>query len=158
MSLRTWWERWTARGEQSRDVAFLQAVERADWQTALRYLKRGADVNARTLVGLTALHLAAANGDIGLVGVLMRHGADLNVQGFGGTPLHMATDAGHYAVVRALLLHGADPFALDPDDRMALTRTDDPAIQGELRAEMARIRRQLRTRRDHVDEQAGEGS
>jgi hypothetical protein len=139
-------DRWRKRKVTERDEQFLQAVERTDWEKAIRLLARGADVNARTIVGLTALHLASANGDMGLVGVLLRHGADMDGRSFGGTPLHLAAENGHYAVVKALLLHGANPFSVDPDGQTALERTEDPAIRGEIRQEMVRVKRDLQKR------------
>lgn len=107
--------RWYERHARERDLAFIRAVELGNWKRALYLLKRGVDVNAQTAVGFTALHLAAANGDIGLVGVLLRHGADVDAQSVGGTPLHLAAQNGHVRVVNALLLYEASPLLTDPD-------------------------------------------
>jgi ankyrin repeat protein len=41
-------------------------------------LEYGADVNAKTRDGLTALHLSAQNGHLEIVKLLLEHGADVN--------------------------------------------------------------------------------
>ena len=57
----------------------------------------------------TALHRAAENGQLGLVQLLIREGADVNAEGdHQGTPLHLAAEAGCEEVVEVLLSGGAD--------------------------------------------------
>jgi len=118
-------------------------VETSNGERAIKLLAKGADVNARTAVGLSALHVASANGDIGLVGLLLRHGASPNEDSFGGTPLHFAAMNGHRRVVNALLLHGADPFRPDPEGRTADDVTGDDDIKATVRCEMRRVQREL---------------
>jgi len=122
---------------------FLRAVETGNGERAIKLLAKGADVNARTAVGLTALHVASANGDIGLVGLLLRHGASPNEESFGGTPLHFAAMNGHRRVVDALLLHGADPFRPDPEGRTAAEIAADDDIRAIIRCEMRRVQQEL---------------
>ncbi len=58
----------------------------------------------------TPLHAAAASGDAAAIGILLRHGAD--VQGLdqdGISPLHRAVQSGSIAAVDRLLAAGADP-------------------------------------------------
>merc|ERR550514_1960101 len=65
------------------------------------------DLEARDIRGQTPLHLAAQFGDMGLVQVLLEHGADPNAQEetTGWTPLHFAVSKGHYHLILQLLHH-----------------------------------------------------
>ncbi len=54
----------------------LDAIERNDIDTARKLLDRGADVNQRDKIGdFSALHLAARNGNKGIVVLLLERGA-----------------------------------------------------------------------------------
>lgn len=61
--------------------------------------------------GLTPLHLAASNGYVDIVKLLLEADFNVNVVTAGSleTPLHLAAKAGHEEIVRCLLHHGADP-------------------------------------------------
>jgi Ankyrin repeats (3 copies) len=61
--------------------------------------------------GLTPLHLAASNGYLDIVKLLLEANFNVNVVTAGSleTPLHLAAKAGHEEIVRCLLHHGADP-------------------------------------------------
>ncbi len=48
------------------------------WGEGRQLLSRGADPNARHRGGWTALHVAAANGHVAIVDLLLQHGADVN--------------------------------------------------------------------------------
>ncbi|KAK4443825.1 ankyrin repeat-containing domain protein [Podospora aff. communis PSN243] len=63
----------------------------------------------------TPLHLAAASGQPGLISILLRNGADINIRnGHGQTPLHSAASAWVFAeVVELLLQSGACAAATD---------------------------------------------
>ena len=77
--------------------------------TAALLIEAGADVDAVTHTGVSALSLACENGNPAIVGLLLRAGATVNVAAVGGvTPLLHAAQSGHADVVRALLEHGAD--------------------------------------------------
>ena len=53
---------------------------------------------------------SVAAGHEEVVGLLLQHGADINVQSVAGlTPLYMAAQANKVSVVECLLLHHADP-------------------------------------------------
>lgn len=77
-------------------------------------LKHGADPNERNNVGFTQLeetplHHAADNGLWELAEMLIRRGADVNVQqSDGDTPLHHAAFRGDERMVGLLLSFGAD--------------------------------------------------
>lgn len=71
-------------------------------------LSNGADINAKTVLGVQPLHVAVSRADIGIVSVLLKHGADVNVadcQGF--TPCHRAIKRGNVRMLKLLLAAGA---------------------------------------------------
>ncbi len=76
-------------------------------------LKQGADVNAAQGDGMTALHWAAARGDVAQVAMLVYAGARLEAATRNGnyTPLHLAARGGRSAAVKALLKAGANAKA-----------------------------------------------
>jgi ankyrin repeat protein len=87
-------------------------------------LEHGADVNAQSNHGDTALHYAADENNVQLVKLLLDHNANPNLtQSQGMTPLHLAggfarSDASEIA--RLLLHHGADPAIRDSYGKTAL--------------------------------------
>src|SRR5262245_19478674 len=76
-------------------------------------LKAGADVNAAQGDGMTALHWAAERSHAGMVGMLLRAGADVAAVTRTGeyTPLHLASRTGSAAVIARLLESAADAKA-----------------------------------------------
>ena len=72
-------------------------------------LARGADVNAKTTYGVTALLYATGKGHVDVVKVLLKHKADVNAADsfYRDTPLASAADGNHVAVVKLLLEAGA---------------------------------------------------
>jgi hypothetical protein len=89
-------------------------------ETVALLLERGANPNAPSGYGWTPLMLASAGGDdgpeqIATVGVLLRHGADVNAQYYGNrySALMRAAEAGNTSVAAVLLDHGADVNAPD---------------------------------------------
>ncbi|MGC4119989.1 MAG: ankyrin repeat domain-containing protein [Myxococcales bacterium] len=77
-------------------------------------LDRGADPNATTRWGWTALHHASRLGRAELAELLLARGASPRAKGRdGSSPLHLAAGAGQVELVGALLAAGAD--AADPD-------------------------------------------
>jgi hypothetical protein len=94
------------------DAAWWGDVERAK-----RLVAEGADVNARDNSGLPPLYLAAVRGHEVIVDVLIRHGADVNVD-VGTTPLYAAVREGHVAVASMLVASGAE---VDVDDDRNMT-------------------------------------
>jgi ankyrin repeat protein len=94
------------------------AADAADCTELLSDEVRGTTVEM-ALIGefrrlpLSPLHLAAANGRVDMVNLLITAGADPNGGDCGLPPLHCALWNRHYDVVRSLLFRGADADARD---------------------------------------------
>ncbi|MCY3545619.1 MAG: ankyrin repeat domain-containing protein [Gemmatimonadetes bacterium] len=87
------------------------AAERGELETVQALLRQGADVNTAQSDGMTALHWAARNNDVGIVKTLLYAGATFRATTrLGGyTPLHLASRGGHTEVATLILEAGADP-------------------------------------------------
>ncbi|VDK83805.1 unnamed protein product [Litomosoides sigmodontis] len=74
--------------------------------------------------GKTALHIAAQNGSLSILDLLIKAGADVNSMAgpsaLCATPLHVAAVAGHLETVRHLIEAGAELLATDLRDHCAL--------------------------------------
>ena len=79
-------------------------------------LNAGADPNARTADGWTALHFAARGGNLPLILQLISAGADVNAATASGErPLHWAAYYGQRGAIDMLLEGGADASATNAD-------------------------------------------
>ncbi len=99
-------------------------VRRASGHVALieLFLSRGAAIDARNLVGTTALYGAAENERHASVTRLLAHGADPDLPGPSGvTPLAAAAFKGNGRIVETLLARGADPNVVDRTGKSAMT-------------------------------------
>ncbi|MEL6108454.1 MAG: ankyrin repeat domain-containing protein [Planctomycetota bacterium] len=107
----------------------LAALMDGDREAAWHAIQAGDDVNARDprpIIGdfVTALHLAALQGDPLLIRELISRGADINAQsGCGQTPLWLACNGGQVDAIKELLASGADTTITDregyhPQDRI----------------------------------------
>lgn len=86
----------------------LTAVVMRDAQAVKELLADGKNPNVRQSDGLTALMVAAANGDGAIAALLLAHGADPNLRAPGGqSALAIARVRGHVELVRLLERHGA---------------------------------------------------
>jgi hypothetical protein len=81
-------------------------------------LRQKASVNRRNAVGETALMLAAFRGNLDVIKVLHKAGADVNHSGW--APLHYAAYEGHAAVCRYLIENDAEVEAKAPNGSTAL--------------------------------------
>jgi ankyrin repeat protein len=86
------------------------------------FLEAGADVNASTGDGMTALHWAALSGDAELASMLIVAGANVGATSrIGGyTPLHLAAQVGHAGVIAPLVAAGAEVGAATATGATAL--------------------------------------
>ena len=98
----------------SNDQELLNATKQGDVAAVRSLLEEGADPNAAQGDGLTALHVAAQEGNVEIAEILVGAGARVAaVTRIGSfTPLHLAVEGGHIAVAQALLSAGADPAAV----------------------------------------------
>ena len=65
------------------------------------------DVNAKTQVGMTALHLVCMNGDLEICRILLRHGADITAKTADhSTPLHTAIFSCNTQLAELLIKEG----------------------------------------------------
>ncbi|KAK6534041.1 hypothetical protein TWF281_005380 [Arthrobotrys megalospora] len=81
----------------------------------------GADINARSEKGETALHIATKRGDNHIVEFLLKHGAVVNVAAQNGrTALHDAAIHNRSQVAQMLLDYGADVHVLDTSGKTPL--------------------------------------
>jgi ankyrin repeat protein len=81
-------------------------VQRRDAGRVRAFLALGVAINERN----HSLCVAAADGLLALMRLLLDSGADPNARG--GLPLVLGVDGGHLEAVRLLLEHGASPDAL----------------------------------------------
>ena len=104
-----------------RDLRLIEAA-RSDDAAAVKALEaKGADVNARSGDGSTALHWAAQNDDAALAEQLIRKGAKVNAAtDLGVTPLWIAATNSSTAMVERLLAARADPNIAPPTGRSPL--------------------------------------
>ena len=78
-------------------------------------LAAGADIEARSATGWTALHVAAGFSRALVVAILVRHGANVNTADIDGdSPLITAAAMGHTDTVHQLLTSGANPQFASP--------------------------------------------
>ena len=90
----------------------VEAVKNADWESMRVLLLEGADVNAATADGTTALHWATYWDDVEAVRLLIAEGADPGAAtDLGATPLWNASLNGSAEITGRLLVGGADPNA-----------------------------------------------
>lgn len=107
--------------EESLNQKLMRAAEDGDRATVETLLAAGADANACTHGGETALMRAASRGRADTVKLLVRRGADPNLHRQDQwTALMLAAFFGHSETVRSLVACGADVLAADRNGSTAL--------------------------------------
>ena len=92
-------------------------------ENKVKDLLKHEDVSSRDKQGNTALHLAAALGNLKLVELLLEAGSAVDAQNkFGWTSLHFAAEGTDGEVVRRLLDAGANVNSRDHDDSTPLNK------------------------------------
>nr|XP_020643239.1 85/88 kDa calcium-independent phospholipase A2 isoform X1 [Pogona vitticeps]XP_020643240.1 85/88 kDa calcium-independent phospholipase A2 isoform X1 [Pogona vitticeps]XP_020643241.1 85/88 kDa calcium-independent phospholipase A2 isoform X1 [Pogona vitticeps]XP_020643242.1 85/88 kDa calcium-independent phospholipase A2 isoform X1 [Pogona vitticeps]XP_020643243.1 85/88 kDa calcium-independent phospholipase A2 isoform X1 [Pogona vitticeps]XP_020643244.1 85/88 kDa calcium-independent phospholip len=72
-------------------------------------IEYGCEVDALSVTGESALHIAVRRGRFDCTMVLLTHGAMPNIKGKdGNTPLHLAMKQDHLEMIKALIVFGAD--------------------------------------------------
>ena len=92
------------------DKGLHDAIARGDYDSALKMIDRGADVEAKDPgAGASALHFAVMMGKLPVIDLLLTRGADVNSRTRNGTtPLHTAVLYARLEVAEYLLEKGAD--------------------------------------------------
>ena len=101
------------------DEVFVETAEQGnlDWLKCL--LKSGANINATSWDGYSAVIKASKEGDIDLIDFLIENGADINARtSHGFTPLLYAAKNGHHSIIELLVVNGAD---IEIKDKAGLT-------------------------------------
>lgn len=97
-----------ARPVIDKDTGLASAVARSDVDAVKRWLRNGADANARDSEGLAPIHLVK-HGDRACMELLLAADADVDVvDNKQRTALHIASARNDVVLVDLLLSHGAD--------------------------------------------------
>nr|BFD58565.1 ankyrin repeat domain-containing protein [Bdellovibrio sp. CKG001]BFD61993.1 ankyrin repeat domain-containing protein [Bdellovibrio sp. HM001] len=98
------------------------SVREGQYAEVLEYLENLGNPNLRNHKGHSLLMLAAYNGHLALVSLLISCHADVDSRDDSGNTILMgAAFKGHKQIVQQLLRAGADPHAVNPKGQTALT-------------------------------------
>ena len=114
------------------DIGLHQAIARDDYESALKMIEQGADIEAKDPeAGGSVLHFAVMKGKLPVIDLLVTRGADINSRTKNGTtPLHTAVLYGWLPVVEYLVDRGADVNAQSASGttplRLAIAAKNEP--------------------------------
>ncbi|HJN42991.1 MAG: hypothetical protein CL477_08815 [Acidobacteria bacterium] len=121
------------------DAVLADAAERRDGALVRSLLGDGADVNARQVDGMTALHWAVYHDDADTTKVLIDAGANVKSENrYGIRPLWVAVTNGNGDIVSMLLEAGADPNATARGEQTVLMHAARTGSLEAVRALLAR--------------------
>lgn len=93
------------------EVRLMYLANERDLEGIKELLDSGIDVNFRDIDNRTALHVAACQGFVDVVGLLIERGADVDPKDrWGSTPLADAIHYKHHDMIKFLEKHGAKPL------------------------------------------------
>jgi hypothetical protein len=112
--------------------ALFEAARTGDRARVVQLLDGGADVNAATRYGVTALGFAASMGHLEIVKLLVERGANVNVADsfYGSRPVDFARRGGHKAVIDFLLPLTDTRRPADITTRITLNASQLRAFEG----------------------------
>ncbi|MCK5726343.1 MAG: ankyrin repeat domain-containing protein [Thiotrichaceae bacterium] len=100
------------------DKKLLRSAHTDDYEGIKKYILAGADPNYSKKDGITALHIAAAHGNLNIVKVLATHKGDVDSKSIKNwTPLHHAARFGHLEIVRYLVGQGSSIYTVNSDGK-----------------------------------------
>jgi ankyrin repeat protein len=108
------------------EKTILKASEKRDLATVHSLINSNADLDivntTISFFGLSPLHLAAENGHLQVVDLLISKNANVNEKEkeTGFTPLHLAAKEGHLKIAEVLIAKGAEVIAKSNDDKTPL--------------------------------------
>lgn len=94
------------------------AIDRVDVVFLTSYLDKGGNINFRSIMGTTMLHVASAKGNIDIMNLLITYNADLDsLTNSNKSPLHFAVTKEHIIVVDLLIKNGAKIDIVDDEGK-----------------------------------------
>ena len=110
-------------------VDIWEAARTGNIEAVKQHLAAGTDVNAKSVSGGTALHMAAWKGHKYLAELLIAKGADVNAYADNhATVLHQAATGGHKEIIELLIAEGADVNA--KEDEYGITALHETSANG----------------------------
>jgi ankyrin repeat protein len=98
----------------SPDLELLQSAEKGDLASVQRFVKKGANIEAKDQSGSTPLMIAVGNADAAMVKFLLDRGASVDTRNTHGANVLMeAAQMGHVSIIELLLQKETDQRALN---------------------------------------------